>query len=539
MKADDTLKDGMYAQTVGYYEANDGGGATYKIRLKTNDDVVDEMFKIALYDTTLVAEIVLEDFINIKSLGAYGDDTHEDTDIFQAAIDYNYVLEHPIKIVVPAGVYILDTVNVRRNTNIQGSGWGSTFLKPKNNMNGNLLSITESNAYFINLSDFTINGNKNHNTCTNGIYIKRDSITHDPIEQPKHAGDLWLTLTNIRVTGVYGNGIGTGSSNSNFRESRFNNLDVNNCGGYGLYLAGSDNNYFQITSWGNVLDGFKLFGSAERYILCKAFANGNSQHASSGFDIVGTGYQITECEAQENFGHGFNLRGTPNSTYIIRADANGAIEKASGTYTYAGVNFVENATNQRINMIAQCYDFIKAQGGDSSQGYGIIFNDLQQCNITLYSYAQANADYLINKNYVLNPGTKNVFISNGMIISTLETANINLQNDSSNAQLYFGGTSTTGGSQYRLFRSSAGLLRIDNYYNNQYKGNPLYLNWDNTNTRIDLRLLNYSTDRLGFFGSFGAVRQGVTPVATDAASTQALANSIRAALIKYGIVTDS
>lgn len=189
-------------------------------------------------------------------------------------------------------------------------------------------------------------------------------------------------------------------------------------------------------------------------------------------------------------------------------------------------------------MIVQCYDFIKAQGGDSAQGYGIIFNDLQQCNITMYAYAQANAEYLVNKAYVLNPASKNIIIVNGFNISTFETSNINLQNDSGNANIYFGGKSTTGGNQYNLFRTSAGLLRIDSFYNNQYKSNPLSLNWDNTNTRVDLRLLSGTTDRLGFFGSFGFPRQSVSAVATDAASTMALANSLRQALYRYGLIGD-
>ena len=539
MKNSVNLANGSYAKTLGYHTENDGGEALYKIRTITNDDVVDEMFIIEMNnDNTLIAELIINDLINIKSLGAYGDNVHEDTLYLQTAINKNYSKSSSTPIYIPEGVYILNTINIRKNTNLFGAGWGSTFLKPKENMSSNLLSITESDAYFINLKDFTINGDKSHNTCTNGIYIKRDSITHDPIEQPKHAGDLWLTIEQVRITGVYGNGIGTGSSGSNFRESRFNNIDVNNCGGYGLYLAGSDNNYFQITSWGNVLDGFKISGSAERYISCKAFANGDSEHASHGFDIVGSAYQITECEAQENFGHGFNLRGTPNSNYIIRTDANGAIEKASGTYTYAGVNFVENTTNQRINMVVQCYDFIKAQGGDQSQGYGVIFGDMQQCNITAYCYAQGTANYNVLKAYTLGPSAQNSFIINGIDLATPTHGGINVTASSGDSTLFFGGDSTTGGNQYRLFKTSAGLFRLDGRYNNQYKGNPIYLNWDNTNSRFDLRFLDSNTSRLGFFGSFGDVRQGVSPVATDTASTQALANSIRSALIRYGLVQD-
>lgn len=61
MKADDTLKDGMYAQTVGYYSVNDGGGATYKITDTASETDYQEELDSGLYATLIVKEA-----INIK-----------------------------------------------------------------------------------------------------------------------------------------------------------------------------------------------------------------------------------------------------------------------------------------------------------------------------------------------------------------------------------------------------------------------------------------------------------------------------------------
>lgn len=72
MKSSTNLINGSFAKTLGYYAKNDGGGATYKIRTVTNDDTVDEMFVIELADAgnQLVAELILDDEVNIKQLGA-------------------------------------------------------------------------------------------------------------------------------------------------------------------------------------------------------------------------------------------------------------------------------------------------------------------------------------------------------------------------------------------------------------------------------------------------------------------------------------
>ena len=70
MKTATNLINGSYAKTLGYYAKNDGGGATYKIRTITNDDVVNEMDIIELADDTLIAELVIENnTINMKQVG--------------------------------------------------------------------------------------------------------------------------------------------------------------------------------------------------------------------------------------------------------------------------------------------------------------------------------------------------------------------------------------------------------------------------------------------------------------------------------------
>lgn len=70
MKADNTLKVGDMAITLGYYEANDGGSGLYKIRNAINSDVVDGRLLISLTNENLVAELIVKNnTVNFLQLG--------------------------------------------------------------------------------------------------------------------------------------------------------------------------------------------------------------------------------------------------------------------------------------------------------------------------------------------------------------------------------------------------------------------------------------------------------------------------------------
>ena len=68
MKIDTRLKVGDMAITLGYYQINDGGSATYKIRTVTNDDIIDNITIIPLNDDTnnLIGELIVPNKLNLK-----------------------------------------------------------------------------------------------------------------------------------------------------------------------------------------------------------------------------------------------------------------------------------------------------------------------------------------------------------------------------------------------------------------------------------------------------------------------------------------
>ena len=113
MKDDYSIRAGQTVQTLGYYTANDGGSAEYII---TDDDALtpDNMM-IYQVGNSLFAELIQTDEINVKQLGAYGDDTHDDTVYIQTAFD-NFR-----KIIIPDGTYkITSSLYVNENNIIKG-----------------------------------------------------------------------------------------------------------------------------------------------------------------------------------------------------------------------------------------------------------------------------------------------------------------------------------------------------------------------------------------------------------------------------------
>lgn len=86
MKTATNLVNGSFAETYGFYNAGDNGGAKYKIREITNQDVVDESKIIALADNNLVAELIINDEMNIAQFGAKGDGVTDESAIINIAL---------------------------------------------------------------------------------------------------------------------------------------------------------------------------------------------------------------------------------------------------------------------------------------------------------------------------------------------------------------------------------------------------------------------------------------------------------------------
>lgn len=84
------LANGSFAETYGFYAKGDGGGATYKIRTITNDDVIDDMFIFNIdgdTSNTLIAELTPTNDMNVLKYGIKNDGSVDETANFQKLID--------------------------------------------------------------------------------------------------------------------------------------------------------------------------------------------------------------------------------------------------------------------------------------------------------------------------------------------------------------------------------------------------------------------------------------------------------------------
>ena len=88
MKLADNLANGSIAKTLGYHTKGDNGGALYKVREVTNEDVINEGNIIALADDSLVAELVEKTNITVEMFGAVGDAITNDYTAFKNCFDY-------------------------------------------------------------------------------------------------------------------------------------------------------------------------------------------------------------------------------------------------------------------------------------------------------------------------------------------------------------------------------------------------------------------------------------------------------------------
>lgn len=121
MRASETAIVGRPCVTLGYYEPNDGGGATYVVRSKKENDV--DGGSCIFLDNGNVADLLIDGVVNAKQFGAKGDGATDDTDAIQSTI--NYSISHGklgidgsncIPVVIPNGTYrTTATININKS----------------------------------------------------------------------------------------------------------------------------------------------------------------------------------------------------------------------------------------------------------------------------------------------------------------------------------------------------------------------------------------------------------------------------------------
>ena len=224
MKLAENLVNGSKCCTLGFYNVNDGGSSFYKIRTITNDDVIDNMSIIGLYDDTLIAELIINNEMSVKQFGAKGDGETNDT------LAINTALSKCNNIVIPSGTFMVkahngNIINDYPNFN------GSIVLNNNNHLkiNGTIQCITNDYYYY---QVINVIGD---NVCIEGGNIYGDKLTHTGLEASEFGYCVNIlsakntTIKNCNIAYGWGDSIALSSLTSNDPTYNCKNIIIKDC----------------------------------------------------------------------------------------------------------------------------------------------------------------------------------------------------------------------------------------------------------------------------------------------------------------------
>lgn len=375
MKSAENLVNGSYARTLGYYSKNDGGGALYKIRNITNDDVIDESFIIEMGDSSneLVAELIYGSEINIKTLGCTTDST---SNVDNASIINNAIQNKTKNIVIPSGEFIVKSpINVTRDeTEIKGLGGSrieadeATFTGTKvinvtgqyTKMNNLHVHCTSANqtliALYIDGFNCYVDNAILAGTGEYGLYINKEEarIYNSKIRGFKNgilieAPDSYLSDIYSEQNTQNGFIAHTGSIEAHHIHCYFN-------GTRGFYMSNaSHSNFYGLYADKNGGTSFELrnCGSCNFY-ACWAYYTGRTTSNSYGWQVVecyDTNFMGCKCQADQS--------GTLKSWILYNSRAN--------LYGCTAENTNYQITGDNLNSFYSCAGYLaKLNGIDRS-----------------------------------------------------------------------------------------------------------------------------------------------------------------------------
>lgn len=367
MKSSTNLINGSFAKTLGYYTKNDGGSATYKIRNITNDDVVDESTIIEMGDgsNNLIAELIVEEPVNIKTLGVYGDGTHDDYAKIQHAIN----IFHHRTIYFPEGEYLITEPIEIGTTNAEQVDLkldsGATIKS-----NTAIDSLLEIGKYEGNWNRYDVGavvtidgGNFDATNCQRAIYISSNR---------KNTMLKNLNIYNVSTYGIY---VVKGTNTSESSDLNIDNVVVNGTGSEGsstgIYMAGYDNKLRNIRvnactiaihdNSGNYYENVHCLG-----VWSTGTLNQTNYEKTIAFKFDGGGVsKLNECYA-DTFGTGFEFNTAMN---IYLTDCQSYHYISNLTYETVLFKYVGPFANLHLHVLN--FDYTPPSVTGTGKNYGL------------------------------------------------------------------------------------------------------------------------------------------------------------------------
>ena len=309
MKISTNLVAGSFAQTLGFHSINDGGGAIYKI---VDTGTANEMDVIAVGN--LYAQLIGGKETNIRQLGAYGDNTHDDGTII------NYAISLGKMVYIPAGTYLTSVViELPANANIYGEDkYTSIISKSEATTPNTVFAFTGSNNEAVTVNNIGIECNNavDYGILSN-IIISNFKLANIHINQPITAG-------------IY-------TDRSTFLGT-LDRIRVDNTSGYGIYLVPIDKNTNTNTSinitgcyTSECNNAYRIDGS---YMNMENCACDGAYHIA--YDLRGFIGTLVSCGSEAYYCDYMFYGDNFTNVSVINAQTFASYDKADSVHIYTG-----------------------------------------------------------------------------------------------------------------------------------------------------------------------------------------------------------
>ena len=365
MKEATNLINGSFVKTLGYYEANDGGSATYKIRTVTNQDTEDDAFIIALNNSNLVAELIIDN-VNVKQLGAKGDGITDDYNSFNKAIikNLNYIN-------IPKGTFLINSpLNVDNCKVIKGYSQNNTVIKAPNGF-----LTWQNNKDYRMIKNLTIDGLEiNNNTAISGVLeigkIENVKITNFDTAINTIQGTWMNSFENILINYCNNGFIHTGDA---FNNNSFINCYFQHINNYCCNIAGYNIKFLEC----NFENSKYCFHNGCRLLeIDNCYIEGNERV----FNIDGAFYQnmvnIHDCW--------LTPISNPENGWLMMINTFSNVDAETASYIFSN-NWIDNKIKDTIKPFSFTNNGNKTYCGVSlfknyylniKSGYSIYYDDL-------------------------------------------------------------------------------------------------------------------------------------------------------------------
>lgn len=445
MKNANNLVNGSICLTLGFRNINDKGNAKYKIRNVTTSDNINEM-NIIKINEQLVAELIIDEPLNVKQLGAYGDGIHDDTEILQNIINMNkpIIFDDSTYMINKNGLLLINNTTITFNNTIlkmitnNSSGYKILNINRCNNVN------ILGNAYLI--------GDKETHTGETGEYGHCIQII----------GSSNIVIENVDCSYGWGDGLFLGKTDNDFIIPE--NITINN-----LNCHHNSRNGLSITSGKNV-------------IINNLITHHNTRTApNGGFDIEpNDSNDIIDVTLNNVYSYNNGKSNTFYQAFISNAYTDNYIVNIGNLNIKGQLSVTVNNDKSIINIDNINIDTV------TNQTTGLVLTCHGKINIkNLYSKLTESINSFIYTQY-LNGFINNLLIQNNATAMNFitNTNNILLTIDNLNFNGNYANESSTNKTDIRINNIIKRIQEINNTENRHIKPFSTNINISNEITSI-------------------------------------------------------